>query len=294
MKRNKKNTIQYHGVLTEADMKSPQNKLLYAFIVAVVVVISVAALLPSIWLFFQCFKDVDEMYAIPVTFFPKKLELSKLVTAWTTMNFSSFYLNTFIMAGGSVVFHLLISGLAGYVLSKLKPAGNALIMTIMFWLMLLPGTMSTVPLYMFFKDMKLLDTYWPIWIMSAANAFSIILFKNFFDGISSSLVEAAKIDGASDLGIFLKIILPLSAPIFLVQGIFVFNGQFGTFFWPYLVISDPKKTVLGVQIFNLKKSTLSLDYQMISLLFAMIPQLVIFAVFQRHIIGGINIGGVKG
>lgn len=287
-------TRQYNGILTEADMKSPKNKILYACIFAVIIIISLLAVLPSIWLFFQCFKDIDEMYAVPATFFPKQFEPQKLITAWNTMKFHKYYFNTFIMAGGSVAIHLVVSGLAGYVLSKLKPSGHPFITNVLFWLMLLPGTMSTVPLYMFFKNLNLLNTYVPIWIMSAADAFSIILFKNFFDGISSSLVEAAKIDGASDIRIFFKIIIPLSAPIFLVQGIFVFNGQFGTFFWPYLLISDANKTVIGVQIFNLKKSTLSLDYQMISLLFAMIPQLLIFAIFQKRIIGGINIGGVKG
>ena len=84
----------------------------------------------------------------------------------------------------------------------------------------MPGTMRTVPLYMEFKSMpllgiNLLETFWPIWLMAGANAFNIILFKNFFDGISESLVEAAWIDGCSDIMLFFKIIIPLSVPVFV-------------------------------------------------------------------------------
>ena len=132
-----------------------------------------------------------------------------------------------IMAGGSVVFDLIVSGLAGYVLSRLKPKGTKLMLTLIFWIMLMPGTMRTVPLYMEFKSMpllgiNLLETFWPIWLMAGANAFNIILFKNFFDGISESLVEAAWIDGCSDIMLFFKIIIPLSVPVFITVAMILF------------------------------------------------------------------------
>ena len=105
---------------------------------------------------------------------------------------------------------------------------------------------------------------------------------------------SARIDGANDLRIFFQIIVPLSVPIFTVTALLTFNGQLGQFFWPYLLIQDKSKTVLGVQIFKLKSSDYTMDYQMIALLFSLIPQLVIFAIFQKQIIGGLNLGGVKG
>lgn len=172
-------------------------------------------------------------------------------------------------------------------------------LAIIFWVMLLPVTMRTVPLYMEFKSMpvigiNLLETFWPIWIMAGANAFNIILFKNSFDSISHSLVEAAWVDGCSNIKIFFKIILPLSVPTVLVVAMFTFNSQLGQFFWPYLLISNKEKTVLGVLLYKMKTSTYTLDYQMIALLFSVIPQIVIFAIFQKQIMGGVNIGGVKG
>lgn len=287
------------GILTNADMKLKRYKLLYVVMFAIMLVYCAASFLPVVWIMLSGFKDVKEMYAVPATFLPKNFDLSKLTRVWNEMKFYKYYGNTFLMAIGCVVSDLIISGLAGYVLSSLKPKGTKFMLAVIFWIMLLPGTMRTVPLYMEFKSMpligiNLLETFWPIWLMAAANAFNIILFKNFFDGISSSLIEAAWIDGCNNIGIFFKIILPLSVPVFLVVAMFTFNGNLGAFFWPYLLISDREKTVIGVQLFRMKTSTYTMDYQMIALIFSVVPQVLIFAIFQKQIMGGVNIGGVKG
>ncbi len=287
------------GILTNSDMKKTKYKILYAIMVFLMIIYCLISVLPVVWIMLSGFKDVKEMYAVPATLLPKKIDLSKLGRVWTELKFYKYYGNTFLMAIGSVISNIVISGLAGYVLSRLKPKGTKFMLAVIFWLMLLPGTMSTVPLYMEFKSMpligiNLLETYWPIWLMSGANAFNIILFKNFFDGISSSLIEAAWIDGANNTRIFFKIIIPLSTPVFIVVAMFTFNGQIGNFFWPYLLISSKEKTVLGVQLYKMKSSTYTMDYQMLALLFSVIPQIVIFAIFQKQIMGGVNIGGVKG
>ena len=203
------------------------------------------------------------------------------------------------MAGGATVAACLVGGLAGYSISKLKPKGTGIIFMVLFWIMLMPGTLRTVPLYIGFKDVplfhiSLLDTFWPIWIMSASSIFNIILFKNFFDGISGSIIEAAKIDGASAMRIFAKIVMPLSVPVFVTVAIFTFNGQVGQFFWPYLLIKKKELTVLGVQMYTMQSSNYTMDYQMLAILFSILPQLLIFAVFQKKIIGGVSVGAVKG
>ena len=287
------------GALTNADMKQTKYKIFYAVIFMFVAFCCLISFFPVVWILLSGFKDVKEMYSVPASLFPKHIELSKIGKVWSEMKFYKYYANTFIMAGGSVVFDLVVSGLAGYVLSRLKPKGTKVLLAVIFWIMLMPGTMRTVPLYMEFKSMpvvgvNLLESFWPIWLMAGANAFNIILFKNFFDGISQSLVEAAWIDGCSDIILFFRIIIPLSVPVFITVATLDFNGQLGQFFWPYLLISQKEKTVLGVQLFKMKLSTYTLDYQMLALVFTVAPQIIIFAVFQKYIVGGVNVGGVKG
>lgn len=294
-----KNKTHHSTILTNADLKKPRYKLLYAILFSVMVIMALISAVPVIWIMLSGFKDVKEMYSVPPTFLPKKIELSKLLTAWNSMKFYKYYVNTFIMSGGAVLFSDIICSMAGYSFSKLKPKGSKAIFMICFWIMLLPGTVRTVPLYMTIKDFpvfhfSMMDTYLPMWLFECSNIFRIILFKNFFDTISYSIFEAATVDGAGELRIFLSIILPLSLPIYMVCSLFCFNNQFGQFFWPYLTVSDPKKTVLGVQIFKMKESNYTLDYQMIALLFAIAPELIVYLIFQKQIIGGINLGGVKG
>lgn len=283
------------GALTDVDMKKRGNRILYYAMLLILIVVCLISVLPVLWIILSGFKDTQEMYSVPASFLPKHIKLSKLAKVWTEMKFYKYYLTTFVMAAGAAFSDILVCGLAGYVLSRLKPRGSKVIFMICFWVMLLPGTMRTVPLYITFRNMKLLDSYVPIWIMAAANAFDIILFKNFFDSISSSLIEAGRIDGASNLRIFFKIVMPLSIPVFMVVGILGFNAQIGNFFWPYLLISKPELRVLGVQIFKMQGSgNYTMDYQMLAILFSVLPQVVIFAIFQKHIMGGVNIGGVKG
>lgn len=286
------------GIISSIELKRPGSKCLYTAIVLLLVIVCLICAIPILWILFSGFKTPAEMYKIPPSFFPEHIDLSKLSAAWTQMKFYKYYINTFILAIGTTVFTLLFNGLAGYVLSKLKPAGNQLFSTLIFITMLVPGTMSTVPIYMSIIKVPVLginlsNSYLPLWLM-CVGGFNIILFKNFFDGISNSVIESARIDGASTVRVFFNIIVPMSLPVFMTVAIFSFNGSMGTYFWPYLLISDNSKTVLGVQLYKMKSSTFSVDYQMLAIIFSIIPQVIIFALFQKNIVGGISTGAVKG
>ncbi len=284
----------HYGAIRPIDMKSTKYKVTYGILSLIMLLYLVIVFLPVVWMMLFGFKDTTEIYARVQTFLPKEIKLSKMGEVWNQLELYRYYLNTFIMAIGNVLMDVVVCGLAGYSLSRLKPRGHAIYMTAVTTLMLVPATCAMVPNYIFFKDMGLLDTYIPMWLLMGTNMFDILLFKSTFDGISKSLIEAAKIDGASDLRIFVKIVVPLSVPVICTCAIFTFNNSIGDFFWPYLIIQDAAKVPLGVRMFEISKSTLSIDKQMIALIFSIIPQMVVFILFQKQIMGGINLGGVKG
>ena len=130
--------------------------------------------------------------------------------------------------------------------------------------------------------------------MKGANAFYVLLFKSFFDSISISYVEAARIDGCSDLGIFSHIILPLSRPIVATVSIFTFNAAWAEFLWPYLILKDKALFTVPIQIFRMKSAGFLMDQYVIVLLFAMLPSIVMFLIFNKQIMNGISFGGIKG
>ena len=140
---------------------------------------------------------------------------------------------------------------------------------------------------------SLLDTFWPMWLGAGADTFAVLLFKNAFDALSNSYVEAAKIDGCTDYGVFFRIMLPLATPVIIYESINVLSAAWSDFFTPLLVLD--KNVVTPLAIYRLQSDTgVQMNTYFMALVFASIPPFIIFAFFQKRILGGINIGGVKG
>ncbi len=266
----------------------------------ILVLIALACLLPILWVALSGFKDINEMYSIPPTIIPKTFHPEIAVNVWKNVNIFSYFKNSVILIMGCWAFDIVVNGLAGYVMSRLKPMGSKLIETLVFWSMLLPG-ISMVPLYMTFVDVpfihvNLIGSYWPIWIMAGANAFNVLLFRNFFNSIPMSYIEAARLDGCTNAGIFGRIILPLSKPIIMVVSIFTITGTWGNFLWPYLILGNTPKEPVAVMLyrFNTGLTGLMQNEYMVLLMISVIPMIIMYAIFSRQIIGGMDAGGIKG
>ncbi len=296
------------SILCSSDLKTFKGKFCYWAIFAIMVVVCLIAVVPTIWVILTAFKDTQEIYQ-GMTFFPRNLTMeiakTRLAEAWEALSLQTVFINTLVLSIGNIIFTLVISGLGGYVISKLKPTGTKLVFALVVWTMMMPSQMRIVPLFMsylsfpfiaeFSWEPSLLNTYWPMWLGAAANSFNVILFKNYFDSIPISYVEAAKLDGCGDFRTFFKIMLPLSMPIVIYVSIMSMSSGWTEFFTPYLVLSDKELRTLPVTIYTLKSdSTVKMNTYMMALIFASVPPFLIFALFQKHIMGGVNIGGVKG
>lgn len=296
------------GVINASDLKTWKGKLVYWSFFTILVLICVVCVVPTLWVFLSSFKETQEMYT-SAAFFPKKISwdiaITRIVDALKLMDLKTTLPNTLIESIGEVVFALLFAGFGGYVLSRLKPAGTTLIFTLVVWTMLMPGQIRTVPLFISWLDfpflgklpgeISLLNTYWPMWLSAASNTFNIILFKNYFDSISISYVEAAKLDGCGNMGTFFYILMPLSKPVVTYVTIMTMKSAWSNFFTPYLVLTDASKMTLMVKIYQLSGNPMvKLNTYMMCLVLASVPMLIIFIIFQKNIIGGVNVGGVKG
>ena len=294
------------GILSSSDLKTFKGKLLYWIFFAVLTVVSVISLFPAIWTILTAFKETREIYT-GFSLFPKDMSPAKLLgritESWSSLQLGTSFINTIILSLGNLAFTIVICGFAGYVLSKLKPRGSRVVFVLVVWTMMMPGQLRMVPNYVtmlhfpfaydFGAGINLLDTYFPLWLGSAASAFNIILFKNAFDGLSKSYVEAAKIDGCSNLGIFFKIMFPLSMPVIIYVSIGALSGAWSDFFGPLLYLD--KNVVTPLKVYRMQSdSSIQMNVRFMGLVFASIPPFLIFLVFQKRIMGGVNIGGVKG
>lgn len=286
-------TVKRTGVISDLDMHIPKVKAGYWINLILLVLIAVVCLIPLLWTLVSAFKDTKEFYSMPPTIIPKSFNSDALGIVWRKTNLLKSYMNTFYIAAGELGFCIVINGLGGYVLSRLKPKGYRMIFSCIFWTMLMPHSVKMVPLFITFVKANLTNSFLPMWMMAGANAFNVLLFKSFFDGIPQSYLESARLDGCNNMQIFYKIIIPLSKPIIVTVSIFTVNGACSSFMWPYLLLTDEMLVPMAVKIYMLK-TEIPMNEYMIAMIFIMIPTTVLFLLTQKHIMDGVNVGGIKG
>jgi multiple sugar transport system permease protein len=192
-----------------------------------------------------------------------------------------------------------ISSLAAFALSRLKPIGGRFIMIGFLITLMIPGIAYLVPLFVTLKKLPvvhfdLLGSYWGLWLPYSTSAFAIFVLKNFFDRIPREIIESARIDGASQLQILTRIILPLSRSIILILSILTFMDLWKDYLLPFLVITDPTRQPITVRLFDLADNYYGVNLQMAAAFIALLPPLVVAILLQRYLKTGLTMGGVKG
>ena len=288
-----------NGLINFADLKHLRFKLLYWLLFAILVGLIAVEVIPIIWVALSGFKTTAEMYSIPPTLLPKSIDFGVIPYVCSKVNFISAFANSGIIIVGCLVFDIFMNGILGYVLSRIKPSGSKLVGTLIFWSMLLPG-ISMVPLFITFVDVPLLHinltgSFLPIWMIAGCNAFNVLLFRNFFNGIPMSYLEAARIDGCSEIGIFVRIIIPLSKPIIAVVAIFSVTGSWANFLWPYLLLGSTNFEPVAVKLYQLSiDGNIQENEFMLLTMLSIIPPGIMYCFFSKNIIGGLNMSGIKG
>lgn len=287
------------GFLNFADYRNPAHKVGYAFIVFFLLLFSFIALFPIIYLLASALKSDGEINSSIYTFWPKVWDFGRFVRIWQTIDFTKYYLNTFVYVIGAVICAVLFNSLLAYAIAIIKPFGYKVIDKFIFLGYMIPATLNILPLAKEIADFGFLSnpdsylTFLPLWLSFGANAYYYMLFKDYFSRLPKSLMEAGSMDGADQLQIFRRVVLPLSKPMIGIVAIFSMTASYSDFLLPYLVLQSNKLKTLMVGIYNIGSAGDILkpeDFLML-LVFSIIPQLIIFLIFQRQIMG---VGANKG
>lgn len=282
-----------NGIIRSFDLKRTNVRLLYTIILSVCVGAILLGVLPLVWVFLSSLKDIRE-FMRETTILPKTWQFSKFAQTWGELKFIRYYRNSLISVIGSVICAVLFNGLLGYALSRIKPAGSKAVYALVMWGLLIPATTSIVPLFININRIGLSGSFWPLWLSMGANAFYVILFKNFFDSLPKSLIEAAKIDGCTDLYIFRSIAVPLSQAIVMVVVMYAVNAAWSDFLLPYLLLNNTGLETVMVRLFQFRNSRYN-DVQILrAIIFVMAPPIVLFFVFQKQITQVTMQSGIKG
>ena len=226
---------------------------------------------------------------------PKEPDWAGWLKTWNDIGFTKYYINSGISVLGSVVCAVFFNGMLAYVLAVLKPAGHKIVLGLVMWCLLIPPTTSFVALFVNLKKIGLTGSFIPLWLTMGANAYWVILFKNYFEGLPKDFLEAARLDGCSDFQVFTKIVLPLSKPIMVVIVIFAICAAWSDFLMPYLLLNGTAKETVMVKLYSFQNSIKTNQIDIIrAVLYSIIPPTILFAIFQKQIMGGVMSGGIKG
>lgn len=287
-----------NGLFNWIDLRNKRYILLYCLLCAFLFIMALVCIIPVLWVSLSGFKSIEEMYSVPPTLFPSHFDFSMIPRVWNKIHFGAAFMYSGILMLGCVVMDVTWNGLAGFVLSKVRPKGSAVLDTVVFWVMMMPS-MGIITGYMNMIDftplhLNLMGTFWPMWLGAGINMFHIFLFRNTFNSISDSYYEAARIDGCSNMGAFMRIFIPLGKPTMMVVIITTITSSWGNYMGPLLYLNGTDMIPVALKLFKLTSFSLQKNEEFMILTIATLVPIAIFAVFSRQIIGGVDASGVKG
>jgi ABC-type glycerol-3-phosphate transport system permease component len=273
---------------------SRRNRLLYLLGFLLVVAWGIVLLLPIFWMISTSIKPLNRVFELPIEWIPRLPKWDNYSIAWHRFPFGRYFLNSLIVSVAVTALNVLLSGFAGYSLAKYRYFGQRALFIAVLSTLMLPIEVLMVPTFLVVKAFGWLNTYQGLIIPVAADAFGVFLMRQFLLNLPDSLIEAARIDGASELGTYFRIVVPLSLPAVLTLTIFTFRETWDSFVWPFIIITeDSLRTVpIGLQRFQETYVTTYNEVMAISTI-AMIPLILLFFFFQRAFIQGITLSGLK-
>ncbi|MFI5695171.1 carbohydrate ABC transporter permease [Kribbella sp. NPDC051586] len=287
------------GIISTADRQRGLIRYgLPAIQVLIFIAVAIAGVGPLLWLLKSGVSTSQDILSGPMQLWPSGIQLKNIPDAWNRVQIGAYLGNTAFIAIGSMISTLFVCTTGAFVLSILRPKWGPVVTGAVLATLFLPGVISLVPLYMTVLDMPLLhislqNTFWAVWLPSAASAFNVLIMKRYFDSIPRELIEAARIDGASNVRLFTALILPLSKPIVGVVALLTVIGSWKEYLWPLLVLPDPTLQPISVALPRVQKTT-EISLQMSALFLAVLIPVVLFLLFQKQFLRGVGMaGGIK-
>lgn len=289
------------GLVSPMAMRQRSSKVIYWSVWSLLVLATLATMIPLYWLFTGALKTPLEITQVPPAWWPQSPTFENYLNAWTQLDFVKYFGNTVAVAVGTVVTRVVVSVLAAYALSKLMPRGTRLVLALLLSTLMVPYIVYFIPQYLTVArlpllDISLLNTWWAVWLPGAVSAFSIFVLKLFFDQIPDELTDAARVDGANTWQTLWRVLLPLCRAPLAIVVIFTVIDSWKDFLWPYLVLPSEDLQPVSVALYQISGASTSapLNLQIAAMAIASIPMIVLFLVFQRQIVRGVAFTGIKG
>jgi multiple sugar transport system permease protein len=256
---------------------------------------SILMMIPFYWSVITSLKLERFVYASPPQWFPNPLVWVNYISVLTRIPFLRYFANSVFVAVAVTLAHVFFDTLAAYAFAKLKFPGRDQIFFIMLLALMVPFQVNLIPLYKILATLHWTNTYLALIVPNLTSIFGIFLMRQFLMTIPSELLDAARIDGCSEFGVFRKVVLPLALPGIATLIIFTFMGTWNDFLWPRIVINSEKLFTLPVGLALLQMKNTSNEAQiMAGTVLTALPMIIVFLFMQRQFIEGMTAGALKG
>jgi ABC-type glycerol-3-phosphate transport system permease component len=251
---------------------------------------------PFAWMLVSSFKPFEEIFA-GNTFLPQHPTLKNYGSLFEQANAWRKIWNSFFIATAGTALSVFLCSLGGYAFAKFRFPGRSFLFSFMLASMAIPFAVVMVPLFIMMRNyFHWIDTPLPLIVPGAANAFGIFFMRQYMSTLPDELLDAARVDGASELSIFLRVVLPISIPALVSLSIIFFMSSWNNFLWPQAVLRSPDQQTVPLMLNSLQgpPGRTAFDVLMAGSVISLLPMLIVFLLLQRHLIGGITAGSVKG
>jgi multiple sugar transport system permease protein len=259
------------------------------------IVLAMLSLAPLLWMVSVSFMPRGQASQFPPPFLPSAATLDSYRELFATTGIGRNFANSLLVSGAITALSLLVNTMAGYAFAKLRFAGRERIFRVLLAALVVPAQVAMLPLFLLMKQLGLVNTWWGVIIPGMATVFGIFLVRQYARSIPDELIEAARIDGAGELRIFFRIVLPMLKPVLVTLAIFTFMGAWNDFMWPLIVLTDQAHYTLPVAIASLSREhIMDVELMMAGAVVTVLPVLLLFLLLQRYYIQGLLLGSVKG
>lgn len=268
------------------------NFLLYVMMI----VISAFMILPFIWMLSTSFKFPEDVFGYPPMLIPENPSFENYRFIFQDANMVLILRNTIFMATCATILNLFFTSLGGYGFAKFDFRGKKTLFAFLLGTMVVPSAVMLVPSFVLMRKFGWVDTFWPLIVPGAASAFGIFFFRQYISTLSDELLDAARIDGAGEFGIFIRIVLPIITPGLTSLGLLTFMFSWNNYLGPLIYLKSPEKWTITLAIQGLIGGA-GLTYwgqQMAMSVISLLPLMIVFLVFQRQFVEGITAGAIKG
>jgi multiple sugar transport system permease protein len=252
-------------------------------------------LAPFIWMLLSSLKPEAELQRVPPTWWPEAPSLGSYRELFDRLDFPRFFANSTLVAGAVTAGNLIFCSMVGYALAKLDFAGKRLLFGLVLGMLMVPGVVTFVPLFVLVSNLGLVNTYPGLILPFLVTPLGVFLMRQFISGLPDELIEAARIDGAGEWRIFSRVILPLCGPALATLGILTFLSSWNNFLWPLVVAQSEDKYTLPVALalYSVGQNATRYGLLLAGSVVIIAPVIALFVALQRYFVQGIATTGIK-